>query len=622
MTAFNPEHKINESERAMVRQRFPERTAVAVALTAAEFAVLNQARRQPSTSQRALAQATGLSLGTVNATLKALAVRGWVMAATPTPAGLAALEPYRVDNAIVMAAGLSTRFAPLSYEKPKGLLQVNGEVLIERTIRQLQAAGIGDITVVVGYKMEQFLYLEDRFGVHIAVNTAFAERNNNSTLKVVEDKLANTYICSADNYFSHNVFEPYVWRAYYAAVWQDGPSSEWGLAIGPHDRIVRVTPGAADCWIMLGQAYFDRRFSATFRQILNQVYDRPETAGQLWESIYADHLNQLDMRVRRYPAGVIHEFDSLDDLRAFDPDFILNIDSAILDNICGTLHVSRSRLDDFRPIEQGLTNLSFRFRVDGDYYVYRHPGVATHGILNRAAEADAEAIARDLGLDLSYVWLDADQGWKISRYVNVTAQFDYHNPDHVSRGLDLIRRLHQSGQTSPAEFDIYDGAQRYIALLTAPGMPDSGQRLDFPDFEALGRTAQRVSELVEADQVPKVICHNDFYDTNLLIQDDRTYLIDWEYVGMGDYASDLGVFICCSDYTYDEAVAVLATYFGRPPTAAELRHCLAYVCLAAYHWWTWALYKDACGESVGDYTYRWYRFTKDYGELTLALYGE
>ena len=41
-----------------------------------------------------------------------------------------------VDNAVIMAAGTSSRFAPLSYERHKGLTEVRGEVLIERQIRQ------------------------------------------------------------------------------------------------------------------------------------------------------------------------------------------------------------------------------------------------------------------------------------------------------------------------------------------------------------------------------------------------------------------------------------------------------------------------------------------------------
>lgn len=80
---------------------------------------------------------------------------------------LLALRPYKVDNAIIMAAGLASRFAPMSFEKPKGLLNVKGEVLIERQIRQLKEAGVKDITVVVGYMKELFYYLKAKFDVEI-----------------------------------------------------------------------------------------------------------------------------------------------------------------------------------------------------------------------------------------------------------------------------------------------------------------------------------------------------------------------------------------------------------------------------------------------------------------------
>ena len=65
---------------------------------------------------------------------------------------------YQVDNAVIMAAGVSSRFAPLSYETPKALINVNGEVLLERQIRQLKDAGIEEIILVVGYMKEQFYY--------------------------------------------------------------------------------------------------------------------------------------------------------------------------------------------------------------------------------------------------------------------------------------------------------------------------------------------------------------------------------------------------------------------------------------------------------------------------------
>ena len=153
-----------------------------MALSKNEFSVLRELILSPRCSQREVSQRSGLSLGTVNAALKELANAALVEDGVLTPAGEAALQPYKVENAIIMAAGLSSRFAPISYEKPKGLLKVRGEVLIERQIEQLIAAGITDITVVVGYKKEYFFYLEDKFGVSIVVNPEYASRNKNSSL--------------------------------------------------------------------------------------------------------------------------------------------------------------------------------------------------------------------------------------------------------------------------------------------------------------------------------------------------------------------------------------------------------------------------------------------------------
>ena len=90
---------------------------------------------------------------------------------------------YHVDNAVIMAAGTSSRFAPLSYERPKGLITVKGEILIERQIRQLKESGINDITVVTGYKAKEFQYLKGKFGIQLVNNPYYNTRNNNASIK-------------------------------------------------------------------------------------------------------------------------------------------------------------------------------------------------------------------------------------------------------------------------------------------------------------------------------------------------------------------------------------------------------------------------------------------------------
>ena len=93
------------------------------------------------------------------------------------------------------------------------------------------------------------------------------------------------------------------------------------------------------------------------------------------------------MRMRKYPVDAIWEFDSLDELRGFDPFFIENVDSGILDNICTTLRCERDAVKRFEPIKQDLTDLSMRFEVDGVTYVYNHPSVGVDEIINCEGEA-------------------------------------------------------------------------------------------------------------------------------------------------------------------------------------------------------------------------------------------
>ena len=583
-------------------------------MKAIEFKVLQGLLAESAPTQRELAEAVGVSLGAVNKALTALRDGGLVDGMAVTEEGRAALEPYRVDNAIIMAAGLSSRFAPISYERPKGVLRVRGEVLIERQIRQLQEAGISDITVVVGYKKEEFFYLEDKMGVRIVVNDEDASRNNNSTLRRVQDQLGNTYICSSDDYFTENPFEPYVYAGYYASEFVEGETEEYCMEVQGRDRrIVEVRrSGNRDAWIMLGHAYWDRTFSQAFATLLDRIYDEPETAPKLWEDIYAEHLGELPPLVLRpYDKGVIWEFDSLDELRVFDPAFIDNVDSSIMDNICDVLGCAKGAIRSIAPIKQGLTNLSFRFDVDGKTYVYRHPGAGTDEIINRESETFSQDVARRLGIDDTFIHEDAVEGWKISAFIDGCEPFDYHNDDHLRRSMEIARRLHGCGEASPWDFDVYQKAVEIVAMLkTRP----------FEDFDELAAMAAELYEDVCADGVEPCLCHNDFYEPNFLVRGDEMHLIDWEYSAMSDYASDLGTFVCCSDYDIDDALRAFRFYFGREPTPEEARHCLAYVGISAYYWFAWALYKDDSGEPVGEWLYLWYRAAKKFGRVAVDLY--
>ena len=244
---------------------------------------------------------------------------------------------YKVDNAVIMAAGTASRFAPLSYERPKALIEVKGEVLIERQIRQLQAAGVPQIIIVVGYMKEHFLYLQEKFGVKIVENDSYLNRNNNASIYAVKDYLKNTYICSSDNYFTENPFESEVDECYYAAVYADGETAEWCMQEDREGYINAVTIGGSNAWFMLGHTFWTEEFSKSFVSILEAEYDLPQTADKLWEKIFMEHLQELKMKIRRYPETFIFEFDTLDELRVFDESYVSDTRSQILKHIAREL---------------------------------------------------------------------------------------------------------------------------------------------------------------------------------------------------------------------------------------------------------------------------------------------
>ena len=278
----------------------------------------------------------------------------------------------KVDNAIIMAAGTASRFAPLSYEKPKALIEVRGEVLIERQIRQLREAGIEKVVVVTGYKAEQFEYLKDKYGVVLINNPYYLTRNNNSSIYAAREYIKNSYICSSDNFFITNPFESDVDESYYAAVYIEGETGEWCISEdGGWIKDVKV--GGRDSWVMLGHVFWSESFSRSFLHILEDEYEWPETADKLWETIYIEHINELPMKIRKYPADFIFEFDTLDELREFDTSYITNTRSEILKKVAGELGVEEKEIRSVKAFkDKDNAAAGFTFETGKKYkYYYR-----------------------------------------------------------------------------------------------------------------------------------------------------------------------------------------------------------------------------------------------------------
>lgn len=180
-----------------------------------ESDILNTLLLEPFINQRILAEVSGHSLGVVNRSLKELIKTDYLDdSIRPTVKAITEFKQKTPQRAIILAAGFGMRMVPINTEMPKGLLEVNGEPLIERIIKQLHEVGIKEIYVVVGFMKEKYEYLIDEYGVELVVNADYAAKNNLNSVKLVKEHLENAYIIPCDIWCDRNPFhrhELYSW---------------------------------------------------------------------------------------------------------------------------------------------------------------------------------------------------------------------------------------------------------------------------------------------------------------------------------------------------------------------------------------------------------------------------
>lgn len=528
-------------------------------------------------------------------------------------------------NAIILAAGKSNRFAPFTYEKPKGLFCVKGEILIERQIEQLISAGVDEIIIVIGYMKEKFFYLEQKYKeVKLIVNNTFASKGNIYSMYVAREYLKNTYICCADHYFIENPFvdnNSYN-KSYRATTYYSKKFREFSIDYSDENVITGFYVGGSNKMAMVGHAYFNEEFSNRFKYYLESEINDFGVSNMFWEEFYAKHQKELTLYVKEYPNNKILEFENIEDLRQFDSEFLLNVDSEIIKNICNTLKCDRNDIIDIKVIQAGLTNVSFKFSVKSNQYVYRHPGGTAGKLIDRHTELVAQNVAKNLGIDTSVIYMDPT-GWKISHYVQNIVDCDFlKNEEQLDIGMEYLRKFHSA--------DIKDDIKEFDDVLEGKklmGIASSTKGNLFLEFQEIIKKIECLKELVDNESkkygFKKVLCHNDVYEPNYIATADKDlYLIDWEYAGLNDPANDIACIICRYDYSFETADYLLEKFYGRKLNKIEHRHCISYIALCAFYWFCWGLYKGSVGDDDGFFFLPSYRNLIKYIDVALNNYKE
>ena len=573
-----------------------------------ESEIMNILCKEHFVNQRILAETTGHSIGSVNKSLRQLAQDGYLDNNMQfTDKGRQEIRAKAPRNAIILAAGFGMRMVPINTSTPKALLEVNGEPLIERTIRQLHEAGVTNITVVVGFMKEQFEYLIDEYGVDLAVNSEYAARNNLHSLAYVAGRIDNSYIIPCDIWCAVNPYsrtEPYSW--YMVSDKMDEDST---VRVNRKRELVTIPEKEAGN-AMIGIAYLTGREAQIVRENLRRMDTDEDFDDEFWERALYGERDRMILQAKTVSASDFVEINTYEQLRELDSGSN-HLQSDAIHTICGALGCSVSDISDISVLKKGMTNRSFLFSVKGSKYIMRIPGEGTDKLINRRQEADVYRAISGLGLCDDPVYINPDNGYKITSFLENVRVCDPSSEEDLKRCMKKLRGFHEMRISVDHTFDLCRQIEFYESLWD--GAPSI-----YRDYLRTKKKVLSLCDYVESLDHDWCLTHIDAVPDNFLFYSsggaagEQLQLTDWEYAGMQDPHVDIAMFCIYSLYNRQECDRLIDIYFEGRCNRSTRTKIYIYIAMCGLLWSNWCEYKRKLGVEFGEYNLRQYRYAKDF----------
>jgi len=245
------------------------------------------------------------------------------------------------------------------------------------------------------------------------------------------------------------------------------------------------------------------------------------------------------------------------------------------------------------PLYGGLSNESWKVTDPAGAYVVRFGDDYPFHHVTRQRELMVARAAHAAGFAPKV--LHAEPGVMVSSFINAKTWGEADMRDAPERVANLLRDFHNKmpAQITGAGFIfwVFHVVRDYARTLQATHSPFVPQ---LPKLLGL-------SEEMEVAQVPLPIVfgHHDLLPANVLDDNKRLWLIDFEYAGFGTAMFDLAGAASNSGMSENEAHCLLTTYFNAEPDPATLRAFDAMQCASLLREAMWAMVSDMLLKAPG-----------------------
>ena len=574
-----------------------------------EFDILNTLKKKGYINQRILAEESGYSVGAVNNALKNLTSNGFIdKTCKLTKKADEEFCKKKPKNAIILAAGYGMRMVPINVDCPKAFVEVRGEPLIERQIKQLNDAGITKIYVVVGFMKEQFEYLIDKYNVDLIVNPEYSTKNNLHSLCLASKHLGNSYIVPCDIWCEENPFsndELYSWY-----MLSDNKVTDSYVRVNRKNEPVEISSkelGNA----MIGISYLLEEQASDIKKILERFDKDTKYDDAFWEeSLFSE--GRMTVKAKVVSCEKVIEINTYEQLRELDSDS-KQLKTKTITIAANALQVSQNNIENIAILKKGMTNRSFIFECNGSRYIMRIPGEGTDMLINRREEATVYNTLKGKNICEDVLYINPENGYKITRFFENARVCDPENKQDVTNCMHFLRDFHNKKMSVGHVFDIFEKIEFYESLW-------NGQPSAYRDYKETKEKVFSLKEYIESVAQPYCLTHIDAVPDNFLFFKDQTgneqiRLIDWEYSALQDPHVDIAMFAIYSLYDRKQIEDLINAYFDGDCSIAIRKKIYAYISACGLLWSNWCEYKRQLGVEFGEYSLAQYRYAKNFYKI-------
>ena len=575
-----------------------------------DLEVLKQIILHKTSNQRELSHVTGYSLGRINKSISNLK-SNWYLdnQLRLTKKAEELVSSMKPRNAIILAAGYGLRMIPLCRDIPKALLEVKGAPLIERLIEQLHDADVYDISIVVGYKKEQFEYLIDKYDVQLIVNTDYHSMNNLNSLSLASKKLKNSYIVPCDIWCEKNPFSKIELYPWYMVT--DRMVSQSRIKSNRSNELIRIADdekGNRE----IGIAFITEDKAEIIKESMITLKNSDAYHNAFWEKAALSG-KKIILGAKIVPDETVYEINTYDDLIQCDMESG-SLNSEYINIICESLHAEKHDIYNIESLKAGMTNRSFLFNCAGQKYIFRIPGEGTDKLINRREEYDVYQQIKDRGICDEVIYMNPENGYKITKFIEGSRNCDANNEADVRSCMKFLKDFHKLKLTVGHEFDLFSQIEYYEELR--------GDQSAYHDYTTVKNHVFELKEFIDGLSKEYCLTHIDAVPDNFIITGNDIHLIDWEYAAMQDPHVDIAMFAIYSLYDKKQTDSLIDIYFEGKCDIETRAKIYAYVAVCGLLWSNWCEYKRNLGVEFGEYSLRQYRYAKDYYKFAKDLINQ